>query len=165
VAQHDEWTYRCTAVCVARRSMGVPIYSPQIRSGAGIDPGKERYSCEHARIVLGVCDLVGQIHAGGIAYGDLTLHNALWADTDKPVLIDLAASARLADSPVSKRQAAINDDFSELYRNLGLAQFHIGPLNNAHAQKSIQLIEDLFPHEILPILSRLTDKDWSDEMP
>jgi hypothetical protein len=48
---------------------------------------------------------------------------------------------------------------------LGLAQFHIGPLNNAHAQKSIQLIEDLFPHEILPILSRLTDIDWSDEMP
>jgi hypothetical protein len=123
------------------------------------------YCSGHARIVLGVCDLVGQIHAGGIAHGDLTLHNAMWADTDKPVLIDLAASARLADLPVSKRQATINDDFSELYRDLVLTQFHIGPLNNAHAQKSIQLTEDLFPHEILPILSRLTDKDWSDEMP
>jgi len=89
----------------------------------------------------------------------------MWADTDKPVLIDLAASDRLADLPVSKRQAAINDDFSELYRDLVLAQFHIGPLNNAHGQKSIQMIEDLFPPEILPILSKLTDKDWSDELP
>jgi hypothetical protein len=165
VAQHDEWTYRCTAVCGQTLNGLSPFIHLNYEAALASILEKNDILAHMRELFWGVCDLVGQIHAGGIAHGDLTLHNALWADTDKPVLIDLAASARLADLPVSKRQAAINDDFSELYRNLVLAQFHIGPLNNAHAQNSIQLIEDLFPHEILPILSRLTDKDWSDEMP
>jgi serine/threonine protein kinase len=120
---------------------------------------------EHARLVLGTCDLLDQLHTSNIAHGDLTLHNAMWEETDKPVLIDLAASARLKGLSNSERKAKIDDDFSELYRDLVLAQFHVGALPEAHAQKSIQMIEELFPPEILPILSKLKNNDWSDEMP
>jgi len=42
---YDEWTYRCTTVCGQPDAQRVvPIYSSQIRGGAGVNPRRERYS-------------------------------------------------------------------------------------------------------------------------
>jgi serine/threonine protein kinase len=126
---------------------------------------ERNYLMEHARMVLGVCQLLDRFHAGGFVHGDLTLHNVMWDETDHPILIDLAASSNLDDLPRSKRQPAIDDDFSELYRDLVLTQFHVGILSHFHARKSVQMIDDLFSADILPTLNKLKSRDYLDEIP
>lgn len=50
-------------------------------------------------------------------------------------------------SPI-EASCAKADDLSELYRDLVLAQFHLGRISEGPAQKSIEQIDELFPPEI-----------------
>lgn len=102
--------------------------------------------------MLRICELLDQLHSEGFSHGDLTLHNAMvtWEKgIASPVLIDLAGSADISSLPEAQRLMQINDDFAELYRELVLSQFFLGPLPHVHARKSLRRIDELFPDHVL----------------
>ena len=160
---HSQWVYRCTAVCGQTFNALSPFVDIKEELAFELNLSHDTFR-EHAERVLGLCDLLDKLHASGIAHGDLTLHNAMWHETGKPVLIDLAGSEKLAEMPHEQRIRSRDDDFSEPYRDLILAQYYIGPLPHPHARKSLQRIEELFSERCLAKLNKLKAPDWTDEI-
>lgn len=160
---HSQWTYRCTAVCGQTFNALSPFVDIKTESALELDLDHSIFR-EHAERVIRFCELLDKLHASGSTHGDLTLHNAMWDESGKAVLIDLAGSETLSEMSREQRIAAINDDFSELYRDLILAQYHVGRLEHPHAKRSIQQIEDLFPEEFLAKLNKLKTFDWKDDI-
>jgi hypothetical protein len=153
----NTWTYRSAPVCGWTLNASSPFIELAYEDALALDPNLETLT-KHTQGVLAVCGLLEQFHARGIAHGDLTFHNAmLYLDGTciQPILIDLASSVRLGKLSEQDQQHAIADDFSELYRDLVLAQVYLGPLRNAHAQKATQQMDELFPLDILPKLAKL----------
>lgn len=117
---------------------------------------------EHAASLIRGCELVKNLHEKGFIHGDLHLDNIMRGENDTMMLIDLAASSRIEDLSPAEADNAKADDFSELFRDLVLAQFHVGRIEEEPAQRSIELIDDLFPPEIASKVNRLRRSDVPD---
>jgi hypothetical protein len=161
----DEWIYRSGAVCGKTLHALSPFSDLSYEDGLQLNPDKPETK-GYAKIVIGVCQVLDELHAKGYVHGDMTLHNAMCTHGPQqlqPMLIDLASSLALKDMPPAERDGAIADDFSELYRDLVLIQYHVGEINSPHAHKSIENMGELFPDDILCMLKRLQDSDNNNE--
>jgi hypothetical protein len=153
----DVWTYRCEAICGQTLFASSPFRDLDYDAALALEPDPGQLA-QHADGVLDVCELLDELHALGWLHEDLTTHNAMLYLAGKrfrPILIDLAGSVPLSEVPQDEQASRCHADYSELYRELVLAQLFIGPLKNAHAQKSIQAIDELFTPNIVLKLARL----------
>ena len=112
---------------------------------------------DHAGALVRGCKLASHLHDHGFIHGDLHLDNIMRGEDERMMLIDLAASRQIRDLSAAEAASVQADDFSELYRDLVLTQFHIGRIEDGPARKSIESIDELFPPEIASKLNKLRD--------
>ncbi|HYG35914.1 MAG TPA: hypothetical protein VEC99_14075 [Clostridia bacterium] len=161
---YDTWTYRSAPVCGWTLRASSPFEDISYDAAFALQPNHELLVA-HTKGVLAVCELLDLFHAKGIIHEDLTLYNAmLYFDARhqiQPILIDLAASVRLESLAAEERDEAINGDFSELHRDLALAQFHLGPIDHQHARTALKRRTDLFDKDALAHFEKLTPSKQS----
>jgi serine/threonine protein kinase len=158
---YSEWVYRSAVVLGQTLNALSPFADLSYEDAVQLHLPPETLR-EHAASLIRGCELVKNLHEKGFIHGDLHLDNLMRGEDEKMMLIDLAASSPIQDLSLPEVSHARADDLSELYRDLVLTQFHIGRIEEAPAQKSVELIDDLFPPEIVSKLSRLRRSDVPD---
>jgi predicted unusual protein kinase regulating ubiquinone biosynthesis (AarF/ABC1/UbiB family) len=88
------------------------------------------------------CKAISDLHGNGFIHGDPHLDNIMRGEDENITIIDFAASTPIKDLRPPEVAASQADDLSELYRDLVLAQFHIGRIDESPPRKSIEQIDD-----------------------
>jgi hypothetical protein len=147
----EPMVYRCEAVCGFTLNAQSPFPELAYEKALALHPSKQLLD-DYADTLACISEVLEQAHEGGVAHGDLTLHNAMvYRNESKEtcgILIDVASSIDLDKLPADERQAAIDGDWEEIYRDWALLQFHKGKINNKHAQASLRKVDELFPEKI-----------------